>query len=152
MYLSSDDIASGRQAMADVFNGWKRTEPVRFYFTQNEVVVSDTPSYLSDFQDFTHSYSGVVSTGSYVDLDARIIYLRNVDLINFVPGGDDLQVRAQQDFGKIKIQIPASGLQYLKDAERFTYNGQKYQRTENWRGLGIFGYLDYYSIVLSEVV
>lgn len=150
--LSSTDLAIARTAMQDVFDTFKRSDPLRFYKVQNEIIIAQGPDYLHDFYNMQGYYSGIASSGNYVDIEARVIYLRNVDAATFVNGGEDLQIKARQDYGKIKIQIPSGNLQDLKDADRFWFNGQKYHKEENWRGLGIFGSLDYYSLTLSEVV
>lgn len=150
--ISTSDLALAKTAMQDVFTAFKRSEPVRFYKVQGESIVSEGPDYLSDFYSMQGYYSGIASTGNYVDIPARIIYLRNVDAATFVNGGEDLQIKARQDYGKIKIQIPSGYLNDLKDTDRFWFNGQKYHKEENWRGLGIFGSIEYYSMVLSEVV
>lgn len=152
-YVSATVLAAANSAMDNIFDTFKRTLPVRFYKIQNEVIVSEDPDYMPDF-DRLPSYSGITETGNYQDFDARIIYLTKVDNPSFVPGGDDLTVKARQNYSKIKMQIKASGSGYswLKDAERFTFNNEKYQIDEGWRGIGMFGDINYYSVVLSKVV
>lgn len=151
-YANAALIASANTAMNNIFETYKRSNPVRFYKTQTEVIVYEDPNYMPDF-DQVYS-TGILRTGQYCDFDARIIYLTKVDNPSFVGGGDDLNVKTRQNYSEIKMQIKASGSGYawLKDSERFLFNGEKYQVSENWRGIGMFGDINYYSIVLSKVL
>ncbi len=152
-YLTGPVMAMANDAMSNIFDTFKRSNPVRFYKVQNEMIISENPDFMPDFDRYP-AYTGISETGNYQDFDARIIYLTKIENPSFVAGGDDMQVKTRQNYGKIKMQIRAegSGYSWLKDSERFLFNNEKYQIDEGWRGIGMFGDINYYSIVLSKVV
>lgn len=137
--------------MLDVFDTYKRTQPVRFYKVQNETIVLDDPNVIADFYNDAN-YSGIVNSGIYQDFDARIIYLTKVQEQEFIPGGKETQVRGKQLYGKIKMIVQSGAFNYLKDTERFKFLNTQYKIDEAWRGVGILGDINYYSIVLSRVI
>lgn len=149
--LDSTTISAGESAMTDIFDTFARTQQVRFYKVQTETLVVEDSTYISDFyQD--PPYSGVISSGNYQDFPARIWYMDKIQSLDYIAGGEDTQIRAKQLYGKVKMMVGSGAFTYLRDSERFTFLDGKYQIDETWRGVGIFGNINYYTIVLSRVL
>ena len=41
--------------------------------------------------------------------------------------------------------------EFLKDTERFTFEGEKYTISESWKRVGILGEFQFYEIILMRV-
>lgn len=139
-------------AMKDVFDTFKRSTQVRFYKTQQEEVIIFDPDYNADFQEMNRHNESVQYTTEYQDFDARIWYLENQDGASFIGGGQELNVKTRQFYSRVKIQLEQDGYDYIKDANRITMFGEKFQIEDDIRRVGMLGDFSYYNVTLSRIL
>lgn len=147
--FSADLIASAKQAMEDVFDSYKRDEKIKIYFAPDEVYIADS-SYNADFQQSIKS-AFLTQTPSYEECDARIIFLDNQPSEPFIGGGGELNLKARQNYGRMKIQTRLDGYNLLKDCKQVIYLGDKYVQEGDVRKVGILGEFQFYSIIFSKI-
>lgn len=140
-----------RSAMKAVFDSFKRNEKVRFYKIQEEEIIMFASDYNSDFKELELSNSSVSRDSQYEEFDARVIYLDRQDGGTFIGGGEELNIKTRQFYGRIKIQIEEDGYNYIKDAERITFDNCKYQIEDDIRKVGAANEFQFYTITLSKL-
>lgn len=148
--MTSAEKADAAQAMKDIWDTFRRTEPLRFYKLANEIVNVFDPLY-SSLQDFTEN-SNITQTATYSDFYVRIWYEQNQPESNFIEGGGEQGVRAKQLYNRVKIQMELDGFNYLKDAKRFILFDEEYQVQNTWRRIGILGEFVYYEVILQRII
>lgn len=152
MNLASGPIRDlAAKAMKDLFDTFKRSNPLRFYKLANEVVNIFDPLYNGEIQDFSEN-ANITQTAQYSDFYVRIWYANKQEGSNFIPGGDDLGVRIKQDYNVIRIQMESDAFEFLKDTVKFTILGEEYEILRPWRRIGILGDFQFYEIVLQRTV
>jgi hypothetical protein len=150
MNLLEDYKAEVSAVMKDIFDTFKRETALRFYKPSIEHVVIFDPNFNSDLQEY--SDPNVTLTEQYSDFYCRIIYPKAADTFStFIGGGENIQAKAEQDFGLLNIQMEADAYEYVKDTIRFTFMGDNYRKISSTRKLGILGTFNLYQLNLKKV-
>jgi spermidine/putrescine-binding protein len=149
--ISAELLASAQSAMTDIFDTFKRSEPITVYKRERETVVIKDPNYIAGFQESNQGVTEIIKEGQSQQFDARIWYLDLQPLEGFVPGDANLQIKAKQDWGRVKIQVKEDGYLYMKDAERFYLYGERHFLDEAVRRIGILGTIQFYQFILKKV-
>jgi hypothetical protein len=144
-------LADIRDTMKTIFDTFKRSSKLRFYKVQEEEIVMFDPSYNADFQELTAHNDSVTMTSQYEEFDARIIYLDRQEGATFLGGGEELNVKTRQFYGRIKIQLEQDGYDYIKDSQRIVFLGNKYQIEDDVRNIGTANEFQFYSFNLIKI-
>ncbi len=138
-------------AMLTVFDTFKRLDKVTFYKTPTEVVISTDPNYIADLQKYDEN-DNIEYTIDSQEFECRIIFLgyKPSTASNF-PGDANTQVKAEQNFGQVKIQMKEDAFAFLGDTERFTIDGVPYMKSTDYQKLGVLGTFQFYQILLQKV-
>lgn len=138
------------QAMADIFDTFKRNELIKFYKPAAETAIVESPNYIARLQQYTN-YDNVTYVPQSVELEARIIYPKREGTTAGFIKNNDLQVKAEQELGITRIQIKPEDLSHLIEVERFILFEEEYQRISTPRRIGIFGTINVISFDLKRV-
>lgn len=149
--FDSNALADIRDTMKIIFDTFKRSSKLRFYKVQEEEVVIFDPSYNADFQELTAHNQSVLMTPQYEEFDARVIYLDRQEGATFLGGGDELNIKTRQFYGRIKIQIEQDGYDYIKGSQRIIFLGNKYQIEDDIRNIGTANDFQFYSLNLIKI-
>lgn len=147
--IPPDLKAEVNQAMRDIFDSFKRVEMVRFYLPAAEMAIVESPNYIARLQQFTN-YSNVNYESQFVELEARIIYPKRENTTAGFIKNNDLQVKAEQELGIVRLQIKPEDLHHLKDAERFVLYEEEYFRISTPRRIGVLGDINVISFDLKR--
>lgn len=148
--VNSQMKLEARQAMKDIFDTFKRTKPVVFYKTAKEEVTFFDPNYNADFMEMNQAPS-IQSTSVSKAFYVRIWYMDRQEYNSYLKDSSDLNVKVSQFYNRIKIQMELDAFEFLKDTERFTFEGEKYTISESWKRVGILGEFQFYEIILMRV-
>ncbi len=138
------------QAMDDIWDTFKRSEPITFYKRANQEVVVFDPDYNADFQEFTE-LNNITATEQSEQFEARIWYLDRQPNSAFIEGGEEAGVRTEQMYNRIKIQVKQDAFDYLATTIRFSILGEEYKISEGWRRIGILDEFNRYQIILQRI-
>lgn len=147
--IDANLITSAKQAMKNVFDSFKRDEKIKIYFAPDEVYITDA-NYNADFQQSITS-AFLTQTPVYEECDARVIFLDNQPAEHFIGGGGELNLKARQNYGRMKIQVELAGYNLLKDCKQVIYQGDKFVQEGDVRKVGILGEIQFYSIIYSKI-
>lgn len=141
--------ASATQAMKDIFDSYKRTDKIKVYKSPSEVYIADS-SYNADFERSIAS-SFLTQTPQYEEFYARIIFLDLQPAEKFIGGGGELNIKASQNYGRIKIQVEADGYAVLKDCREVIFQSEKFVQEQDVRKVGIMGDIQFYSFIYRKI-
>ncbi len=131
------------------FMTYKRDVQFTFYLSPKEVVIED-PTFDYEF-DYGDSQKNELITQSR-SFDACVTYLKRQEFSDFIRG-DDTGVRFKAVFNRIRVQVKGDeAFEYLKNAERYVFDGEQYAIEASWRKFGSLGTFIIYEITLQRVV
>ncbi len=132
-------------AMQNIFDSFKRTEPITFYKTAAQTVTVHDPDFNADF-DVTENTIASQSQSFYCRVwpEERQEFSTNVE-------GGDFGVNTRALYNRIRIQMESDAFEYLKDTEVFIWYDEKYRLEESWKRIGILGTVQFYEAVLRRV-
>lgn len=121
---------------------------IKVYMNPEVTIITASPTFnaLYDADVANPSYEPQYTTKSYT-FKARIHYMSQEQSI--FPGAD-AQQRIVYPVGTIKIKVPLSAFEYLKEARRIEFEGRRYSIVSDYKPFGIFG-PKYYSFILSPI-
>lgn len=149
--LDSNWQAEVDAAMLTVFDTFKRLNKVVFYKTPREVVISTDPNYIADLSRYDQN-DNIEYTVDSQEFECRIIFLgyKPSTASNF-PGDSNTQVKSEQNFGQVKIQMKEDAFEFLGDTERFVIDDVIYMKSTDYQKLGVLGTYQFYQILLQKV-
>lgn len=134
-------------AQINIFDSFARDNQVTFYKrAEKEVAVFD-PSYNHSFPDTADT----TNTAQYQSFTCRIWYLDRQEYSNIVEGGEDVGIKGEFLYNRVRLQCKEDAFNYLKDTERFIIFDEIYRIEESWQRVGIAGQFKLYEIVLARV-
>lgn len=143
--LTPQEKAEAEADIKNLFDTFARTLPVRFYKMPKETVTMDI-NYSNDYDQGNKN----LKTPQYQDFKCRVWFLERQGYENLVLGNDE-QIRGEFLYNRIKLHMELDAFEYLKKTTRFIFDGIQYQLNGSWRGLGLFGDINYYEIILQRV-
>lgn len=146
--LNSNMRAQIELARQDIFDTFKSRLPVRFYKTETKTVVINDPNFNADF-DIINT-DNITLTAVYSDFYVRIHFLQYQPLENSFAGDQNITAKAKNSWGRIRIQMEQDAFDYLKETERFVYNGYNWKINEDFREVRVFGTTKFYEIILEH--
>lgn len=144
--FSQEIIDSANQAMKDMFDTFTRDLPVRFYKSPTEIVVVD-PNYSPDWDSVVNKN---IKTAEYRDFKCRVFYEERQEFENLIQGADS-NIRYKGEYNRIKLHMELDAFEYVKNTQRFVFDGLEYNFDGTYRGLGILGAINFYEIKLIKV-
>ena len=135
-------------AMNMVFNRFKRDDLVSFYKSASEVVVTNDAQWNSDFDN--PRVSNIVKTSQKRDIECRIIWSPQPELVRHIDGEENINVKAAIPIGLVLIQVKSPDFNWLSDAKSFFIKGNRYVKFSDWEGVGMLGTINRYQITLVK--
>ncbi len=140
--------ADAASAMQNIFDSFKRTDPITFYKNPEKTFVSFDPSFDPDFPEHSSSFTETTQSQSF---QCRVWYLDQQPMDKFVGGGEETGVKSEALYNRVKMQMEPDAFEFLKDSVRFILWGEEYQIFQTWRRIGILGSIQFYEVILQRV-
>lgn len=149
MNLLTDFKPQITQAMQDVFDTYKRKEPFTFYkMSQEDVVILD-PDFNADLQEYDAVNTNLVEQSA--TFYCRVIFPKRESTLHSSIPNLSIPINAEQDFSEVSLQVEEDAYLYIKDAIRFSFLGENYQKMSPIRKLGFLDTFTLYQIYLKRV-
>lgn len=149
MNLLADYKNAITQALGDIFDTFKRSSLVTFYKMSEEQIVIMDPSFNADLQEFDAINTNLTEVSQ--QFECRIIFpKREGSYGNSIPN-ITIGIKSEQEFNEVYIQVKEDGYNYLKDAIRFQFLGENYQKMSPIRPIGFLDTFNVYQIYLKKV-
>lgn len=144
--ISAQFRASAKQAMRDIFDSFKRSDPIRFYKTAKSTITFD-PDYSGHWDKRNNKN---IKVPEFRDIECVLIFEERQPYESFIKGADT-NVRFGAFYNRIKVRVDKSDYDFLKDSKKFIFKDIEYSWDGVPRGMGILEEIDYYEIVLQRV-
>lgn len=149
MNLLADYKSTITQAMEDIFDSFKRSSLITFYKMSEEEIVIMDPEFNADLQEFDATNTNLTEVSQ--QFECRIIFpKREGAYSNSIPN-ITIPIKAEQEFNEVYIQVKEDAYNYLKDAIRFQFLGENYQKMSPIRPIGFLDTFNVYQIYLKKV-
>jgi hypothetical protein len=149
MNLLEDYKTEIASAMKNVFDTYKRQEPFIFYKPSEEEIVILDPEFNADLQEFDSvGYNLTEQSQSFY---CRVIFPRREKTYQTSISNISVPIHGEQDLGEVYLQMEEDAFLYIKDAVRFTFMGENYQKLSAVRKLGFLDNFTLYQIYLKRV-
>lgn len=136
-------------AMKNIFDSFKRKDPLTFYKMSEEQITILDPSFNADLQEFDYLNTNLVEQSK--QFYCRVIFpKRESNFHNSIPN-ITMGIKAEQDFSEISIQMEQDAYEYVKDTVRFSYLGENYQKMSPIRKIGFLDTFYLYELYLKKV-
>jgi hypothetical protein len=149
MNLLSEYKPEITNAMKNIFDSFKRSEPIIFYKPNDEEIVILDSQFNADLQEYDAVNSNLVEKSQ--SFQCRLFFPKRESTFYTSIPNTSVPVKAEQDFAEISIQMEEDAYQYIKDAIRFTFAGENYQKMAPIRKLGFLDTFQLYQIYLKKV-
>ena len=145
-YLTADQKSYINSVFDNVHETFARE--ITVYMNPEMTIITASPTFNSLYSaDIPEAANKPEYTVKSYKFKARIHYMSQEQSI--FPGAE-AQQRIVYPVGTIKIKVPASAFEYLKEARRIEFEGRRYSIVSDYKPFGIFG-PKYYSFILSPI-
>ena len=145
-YITADQKAFINSIFDNVHETFARE--ITVYMNPEVVIMTASPTFNSLYNA---DVANAANTPEYIaksyTFKARIHYMSQEQSI--FPGAE-AQQRIVYPVGTIKIKVPLSAFEYLKEARRIEFEGRRYSIVSDYKPFGIFG-PKYYAFILSPI-
>lgn len=140
--------AQSNIAMDLIFDHFSKDDLISFYKDSNEDVAIEDPSWNSDF---SNPYAdNIVRTNNKKEIRCRVWYFKDSEVLKSLDGDENISLKLSYPIGKITIQVKAVDFDWLKDSKSFYFDGSKYLKESDWRGVGMYRETNRYEINLKR--
>lgn len=134
-----------------IFNTFKKDDPIYFYKTVRTVIATKDPNFLSGFKSYNQGgTTAATETPVKLDFEARVVFLQDQPILNFLGGDKDLQTKFNAPANRVKIQILEEAKAAMSDIKEFEYDDIKYRLDEGPRKLSPFNTFPIYQYIFKR--
>lgn len=149
MNLLSEYKSEITEALTSIFDTFAREEPLVFYKPNDEEILILSPDFNADLEELNATNTNFIENSqSFI---CRIIFpKREGTYSNSIPN-ITIPIKAEQEFNEVYLQVKEDAYNYLKDAIRFQFLGENYQKMSPIRPIGFLDTFNVYQIYLKKV-
>ncbi len=136
-------------AMQNLFDSFKKEQPLVFYKTAAQTVVAHDPNFNADFE--YQFNSSVTTTAQSQSFYCRVWYLDRQEFSSFIEGGEDAGIKGKFYYNRIRLQMESDAFEYLKNTEKFLFFDEQFRIEEGWQRIGALGTFQFYEVILRRV-
>ena len=150
MNLLSDYTTEITNVMKDIFDTFKRQEPLTFYKTAEEQILILDSDFNADIQEYESENKVLVEQSQ--QFYCRIIFPKRESVFHTSIPNTSIPIKGEQDFSEVYIQMEEDAYLFCKDAIRFTFMGENYEKLSPIRKIGFADTFNVYQLYLKRVV
>ena len=135
--------------MENIFDTFARSEPLLFYKPNDEEIVILDPDFNADLQEYNATNSTLIEKST--SFICRVIFPKRESTFQTSVPNVSTQIKTEQDFAEVYIQMREDAYLYVKDTIRFTFRGENYQKLSPIRPLGFLDTFLIYQLYLKKV-
>lgn len=149
MNLLTEYKSEIEDALKSIFDTYKRQEPFIFYKPSQEEIIILDPDFNSDLQEYDKENTTLTEQSQ--PFYCRVIFPRRESTLHTSIPNTPVPINGEQDFSEVYLQMEEDAYLFVKDAIRFTFMGENYQKLSPVRKIGFLDTFNVYQIYLKRV-